>query len=78
MQTNANMFRYPEEQTSITVRLGGGKAYYIQGVGAQDIGRDCFSIGMQLPNGKMSRPIKGEYVSRSPLGLYSLIIIFSR
>ena len=50
------------------MRLGGGKAYYMQVVCAQDVGKDSCSVGMQLPNGKMSRPIKGEYLSRKPLG----------
>ena len=64
--------RYPEEQTSITVRLKGGKAYYMQAVCGQDVEKSSCSVGMQMPNGRLSRPIKGEYLSRAPLGMIIL------
>ncbi|XP_065671293.1 uncharacterized protein LOC100201507 isoform X3 [Hydra vulgaris] len=57
--------KYPEEQTSPLIRLSSGKAYYIQAVCAQLTGNSGCSVGMQLPNGKMSRPINKEFLSRA-------------
>ncbi|XP_065648507.1 uncharacterized protein LOC100201507 isoform X16 [Hydra vulgaris] len=57
--------KYPEEQTSPLIRLSSGKAYYIQAVCVQLTGNSGCSVGMQLPNGKMSRPINKEFLSRA-------------
>ena len=62
--------RYPEEQTSIAVRLHGGKAYYFQIVCGQELDKSSCSVGMQMPNGKMSRPIRAKYLSRTTLGMF--------
>nr|XP_047124368.1 protein PF3D7_1417600 isoform X2 [Hydra vulgaris] len=58
--------KYPEEQTSIGIRLGKSKLYFVQAVGAQSIGSDCLSLGVQLPNGVLIRPISREYMLTSP------------
>jgi len=50
------------------IRLAGGKAYYIQAVGAQSGGRDCLSVGVQLPTGVVIRPITRHFLTRAPIG----------
>eukprot|EP00111_Clytia_hemisphaerica_P016223 TCONS_00047991-protein len=60
--------KYPEEQTSMGIRLAGGKAYYIQAVGAQSGGRDCLSVGVQFPTGVVLRPITRHFLTRAPVG----------
>ena len=68
-------FRYPEEQTSISIRLGGAKSYYLQVTGAQSGNADCMSIGVQFPDGKFSRPIAGGFISYSKLGILKNLCI---
>ena len=50
------------------IRLAGGKAYYIQAVGAQSGGRDCLSVGVQFPTGVVLRPITRHFLTRAPVG----------
>ena len=50
------------------IRLAGGRAYYLQAVGAQSGGRDCLSVGVQLPNGVVVRPITRHFLTRAPIG----------
>ena len=50
------------------IRLAGGRAYYIQAVGAQSGGRDCLSVGVQLPTGVVIRPITRHFLTRAPIG----------
>ena len=64
--------RYPEEQTSMGIRLAGGKAYYMQAVGAQSGGRDCLSVGVQFPTGVALRPITRHFLTRAPVGEFDL------
>ena len=71
-----HIYRYPEEQTSMGIRLAGGKSYYMQAVGAQSGGRDCLSVGVQMPNGIMVRPITRHFMSRAPLGMMNYTFIF--
>ena len=63
-----NISRDPTQQTSMAIRLGGGRSYYIQAVGAQSGGGDGLSVGVQMPNGVMVRPITRHFLSRAPLG----------
>ena len=71
-------FRYPEEQTSISIRLGGAKSYYLQVTGAQSGNAACMSVGVQFPDGKFSRPISGDFISFSKLGsVYNAILMDS-
>ena len=66
--------RYPEEQTSISIRLGGAKSYYIQVTGAQSGNADCMSVGVQFPDGKFSRPISGDFISFAKLGIQKILL----
>ena len=52
----------------MAIRLAGGKSYYVQAVGAQSGGGDGLSVGVQMPNGVMIRPITRHFLSRAPLG----------
>lgn len=53
-------------QSSTVVRLEAGKAYYIEAVGSNAQGSNHLSVGVQLPNGLMLRPIPGEFLNRTP------------
>ena len=50
------------------IRLAGGRAYYIQAVGAQSGGRDCLSVGVQLPTGVSVKPVTRHFLTRAPIG----------
>ena len=52
------------------IRLAGGKAYYLQAVGAQSGGRDCLSVGVQFPTGVALRPITRHFLTRAPVGTW--------
>ena len=53
-------------QSSTVVRLEAGKSYYIEVVGSNEDGPNHLSVGVQLPNGLMLRPIPGEFLNRTP------------
>lgn len=60
------LYRYPLMQSSTVVRLDAGKAYYIEGVESNYVGANHLSVGVQLPNGLLLRPIPGEFLNRDP------------
>lgn len=71
-------FRYPYEQTSDVVNLKAGKSYYIEALMSETTGRDHLSIGVQLPDGKIMKPITKNYLSpvrigRSGGGLFAIV-----
>lgn len=53
-------------QASTVVRLIAGKSYYIEGVESNSEGSNSLSVGVQLPNGLVLRPITGEFLNRAP------------
>ena len=64
----------------MAIRLAGGKSYYVQAVGAQSGGGDGLSVGVQMPNGVMIRPITRHFLARAPLGkkyhlLFCIIVL---
>ena len=59
--------RYPLMQSSAVVRLEAGKLYYVEGVESNSEGPSHLSVGVQLPNGLLLRPIPGEFLNRVPL-----------
>ena len=60
------------------IRLAGGKAYYMQAVGAQSGGRDCLSVGVQFPTGVVLRPITRHFLTRAPVGELTFHKLLSR
>ena len=60
--------RYPMMQASAVMQLQAGRSYYIEAVQGNEEGNAHLSVGVQLPNGLMLRPISGEFLSREPLG----------
>ena len=54
-------------QSSTVVRLDAGKSYYVEGVASNADGLNSLSIGVQLPNGLLLRPIPGEFLNRLPM-----------
>lgn len=68
--TNYNFFiniRYPLQQASTVVKLIAGKSYYIEAVASNADGPNSLSVGAQLPNGLILRPMTGEFLNRSPV-----------
>ncbi|HZE97819.1 MAG TPA: PA14 domain-containing protein [Planctomycetota bacterium] len=51
------------EQKSAPIRLEAGKKYYIEALHKEGSGEDSVSVGWQLPDGKMERPIPGARLS---------------
>lgn len=54
-----NYDKYPS-QKSISIALVGGRKYYIEALHKEGTGNDFISVGWQLPNGAMERPIPGN------------------
>ncbi len=54
--------KYPS-QRSATIRLEAGKKYYLEVLHKEAAGRDGVSVGWQLPNGTLERPIPGSRLS---------------
>lgn len=51
--------KYPE-QTSRAVRLEAGRRYYVEALHKEGFGGDHLSVGWQLPDGTLERPIPGN------------------
>jgi hypothetical protein len=61
--TGATPFRSYEKyasQKSVPIALVGGQKYYIEALHKEGTGNDFISVGWQLPNGALERPIPGE------------------
>jgi hypothetical protein len=60
--TGATQFRqydkYPS-QKSAQIMLEAGRTYYIEALHKEGLGNDFISVGWQLPNGALERPING-------------------
>lgn len=57
--------KYPQ-QVSDTIYLESGRKYYIEAVMKEVVGGDHMSVGWQLPNGVIERPMSIAYLSTSP------------
>lgn len=51
--------KYPS-QKSVAIRLEAGRTYYIEVLHKEGKGNDFISVGWQLPNGTLERPIAGS------------------
>lgn len=51
------------EQKSKPIALTGGQRYYIEAIMAEGGGDDHLSVGWQLPDGRMERPIAGQWLA---------------
>jgi hypothetical protein len=51
--------KYPS-QKSVTISLQAGRKYYIEALQKEAAGADHLSVGWQLPDGSMERPIEGN------------------
>ena len=60
------LFRFPLMQSSTVVHLQAGSSYYVEAVESNANGPNHLSVGVQLPNGLIVRPIPGEFLNRSP------------
>jgi hypothetical protein len=67
--TGATRFReynkYPSQQ-SVVIPLEAGMKYYIEALHKEGTGNDFISVGWQLPDGAMERPIQGNRLT--PIG----------
>lgn len=64
--TRASDFRNWQQfstQRSASIRLVQGKTYYIEALHKQGVGTDHLSVGWQLPDGTLERPIGGSRLS---------------
>ena len=64
--TGATNFRQWDKfrtQKSVAITLTKGRSYYIEALHKQGIGTDHVSVGWQLPDGTLERPIKGSNLS---------------
>lgn len=50
--------KYASQQSAL-IRLEQGKTYYIEALHKEGVGTDHISVGMQLPDGTLERPITG-------------------
>jgi hypothetical protein len=51
------------EQKSKPIALTAGQRYYIEAIQAEGSGDDYVSVGWQLPDGRMERPIAGQWLA---------------
>jgi len=63
---------HPDEQTSGEIQLEGNRTYYLEGISVKHgQGDDHFSVGVQLPSGRLVRPISEDLMQQTrPLPSY--------
>lgn len=66
--TNPRQWSKFPSQKSVAIRLTQGRSYYIEALHKQGIGTDHVSVGWQLPDGTLERPIGGNRLSPSASG----------
>ncbi|MGC1240370.1 MAG: S8 family serine peptidase [Chryseosolibacter sp.] len=63
--TNPRQWTKFPSQKSVAIRLTQGRSYYIEALHKQGIGTDHVSVGWQLPDGTLERPMGGNRLSPS-------------
>lgn len=66
--TNPREWNKFPSQRSQPIRLIGGRKYYIEALHKEGVGTDHLSVGWQLPDGTMERPIPGNRLVPFVLG----------
>jgi len=61
--TNYREYTKMASQQSIPIYLNAGQKYYIEGTHKEGQGKDNISIGWQLPDGTLQRPILSQFLS---------------
>jgi len=69
--TNPRQWDKYAEQRSAPVTLQAGKYYYVMALMKEHEGGDHLAVGWQLPDGRIQRPIPGEYLFRGQAELHS-------
>lgn len=61
--TNSRQYNKYASQTSALIYLEAGKSYYVEARMKEGGGLDNLSVGWQLPDGTLERPMPGKYLS---------------
>lgn len=68
--TNPRQYDKYASQQSVLINLVRGRSYYIEALHKEGVGGDHISVGMQLPDGTLERPITGArlipFVNQAP------------
>ena len=57
---------HPDEQASGEIQLEGNRTYYLEGIAVKHgQGDDHFSVGVQLPSGRLVRPITEDLMQQT-------------
>lgn len=54
--------KFPEQESEF-ITLDSGRYYYIEAINKNGIGTTHISVGWQLPDGQLERPISGSYIT---------------
>lgn len=71
--TNFRQWEKNASQKSATIYLEAGKKYYVEALHKEFYGGDNLSVGWQLPDGALERPIPGSRLSPMPFNNASIV-----